>query len=894
MAEKEQKDSSDTKFAEEQVAPYKIYGEHVILFQQWVEVSGTVRMTDVKAREKLKKFVKSLLVLTKYRMFFIVKGTFGSRSVKKMLHLYDLVEVLATGQSDIAEIKYNVGTVVECVRLKTAQMKLVLDTLHYLIRPITWGFAAARSIPFSGFAPENLSPLENDFQPGPADNFLEIYQAHCSYNKTRPSVEFIRYFNYLVENGITELDLNLCPGSEIKSDISFDIPTVFSSLAHNTYFKSVIVRGVQVRNLTDSIAKSLAYNKTISRLHITDTEEEQPLTYLGAGLKYNKSSVLQIIDLSGNDISSESAAHLGVGIASLTHGISVLNLSKCSIPPKGIQTLFQCFCSNYGVSMSIEDLNLSYNKFDEAAANAMVTWFQSIRGYYSLRKLGLAGTNCDLNIVGDKLKGLIELERLDLSHNKLVDKPGSLEALLSVIEVNKNLKHFDLSACHFSCEQMEQILYTLQKNPFLSGLHLSIADNSLGPKGGVYMMRGLGDCSYLVSLDISHNKMKGKALSEILLVLSANQSIHTILAGRNIQGKEDMEEFSKTLIDYVRSHNNLLTLDLSDGQAGKSMIPFIQALSQCNLTSLNISGNTIGDMGASALTDSLKSNTSLTRLNIDSNNISQTGWQALAFAFVNNRTLKEIVYPVADLDRTPPEKKEAVRDIIHRVMKFTARNRGVEDDKPFGEYYQPYPTPTTLMPLANVPPHLKSMPLPTVDLVLDMLSSPKPTLQTVGSGDVYRPSPNRTSTSYSESPRPPSLNLSSPSSPSPFSSPSFSSPYSSVHSSYNDLPPPPPPMTDLPLPPPPISSAPPPVSSLGPPPPLPSAPPPLGAPPPLPSFSSLPPPGLSAYSSPPPPVINAPPGFTAPPTLTTPRGLPPPLLGSPPLPPAGIATSQGY
>ncbi len=45
--------------------------------------------------------------------------------------------------------------------------------------------------------------------------------AHCSYFRTRPSTEFMRYIQYLVANGITDLDLSNCPGVDQKSDIRY-------------------------------------------------------------------------------------------------------------------------------------------------------------------------------------------------------------------------------------------------------------------------------------------------------------------------------------------------------------------------------------------------------------------------------------------------------------------------------------------------------------------------------------------------------------------------------------------------------------------------------------------------------------------------------------------------
>ena len=57
------------------------------------------------------------------------------------------------------------------------------------------------------------------------------------------------------------------------------------------------------------------------------------------------------------------------------------------------------------------------------------------------------------------------------------------------------------------------------------------------------------------------------------------------------------------------------------------------------MTELNLGNNSIGDEGAIALSDSLKSNSTLTELNLESNSIGDSGARSLSDSLKSNSTL---------------------------------------------------------------------------------------------------------------------------------------------------------------------------------------------------------------------------------------------------------------
>jgi len=66
------------------------------------------------------------------------------------------------------------------------------------------------------------------------------------------------------------------------------------------------------------------------------------------------------------------------------------------------------------------------------------------------------------------------------------------------------------------------------------------------------------------------------------------------------------------------------------------------AAGDMRITTLNISANNIGDKGAAALAEMLKSNTTLERLDLSSNVIDYDGISAISAALVDNTSLKAL------------------------------------------------------------------------------------------------------------------------------------------------------------------------------------------------------------------------------------------------------------
>ncbi|OHE72562.1 MAG: hypothetical protein A2007_06040 [Verrucomicrobia bacterium GWC2_42_7] len=106
---------------------------------------------------------------------------------------------------------------------------------------------------------------------------------------------------------------------------------------------------------------------------------------------------------------------------------------------------------------------------------------------------------------------------------------------------------------------------------------------------------------------------------------------------------EEVEEIAEIL----KHDASITTLDLEDGESDEFGDLGARALADAlkintSLTELNLTANGIGGVGARALADALKTNTSLTKLNLTGNKIGDVGAGALADVLRTNSTLIEL------------------------------------------------------------------------------------------------------------------------------------------------------------------------------------------------------------------------------------------------------------
>jgi hypothetical protein len=117
--------------------------------------------------------------------------------------------------------------------------------------------------------------------------------------------------------------------------------------------------------------------------------------------------------------------------------------------PKAIVALVNGFDRNYPASLTLERLDLSYNKFDEQGSQAMASWLSKyveytgtinnirVREFSKLKALNLAFTVISVAKIVPWLANLVHLESFNISGNR-VDRINMV-AIRTFLETTESL-----------------------------------------------------------------------------------------------------------------------------------------------------------------------------------------------------------------------------------------------------------------------------------------------------------------------------------------------------------------------------------------------------------------------------------------------------------------------
>ena len=79
-----------------------------------------------------------------------------------------------------------------------------------------------------------------------------------------------------------------------------------------------------------------------------------------------------MIDISNNHVNHEGVEALSSALLDFKHGLIELNLFNCSLSSRSTTTLLQALTGNFGLSLTIKHLNLSFNSLEEGATGCLL------------------------------------------------------------------------------------------------------------------------------------------------------------------------------------------------------------------------------------------------------------------------------------------------------------------------------------------------------------------------------------------------------------------------------------------------------------------------------------------------------------------------------------------
>ncbi|GAM27528.1 hypothetical protein SAMD00019534_107040 [Acytostelium subglobosum LB1] len=464
-------------------------------YSQWAESLQFRGYVMTKKKSDL-KWSSSILALTSYHLILFSEGKDMTRKAPKIYHVYDIKQLINKVDNVLAIVlqrgkqKSKLKVKTECLeqlfvavrRLKqiqhgdhcAAELTITIKSNVGLLQRGTGGNGANNNGTSNGNDTTSSSTSYT------IDTFMDSYRGWCSYYLSTPNPTITGLLAKLYADGNRELDLT---GDNVQvsefSDIDYDLIPLFNALMHDHYFIGLTVRDIKKDATMKALAATVLHNSHLKRLSAKHCVNEA-MHHLFLSLSLNKRSAIQILDVSDDPLSNKATTSLIACMMQYQHALIHLDLSNCNIPPKQLSLLFEALERNFGMSLTIELLNVSNNKFDEQTNAAFASWIIKSQGHSKLKHLLLNGTGISAYSFYS-LRHLARLEHLDVSNNKL-ELGGDLEKLLAVLST-QTLYRLECNNCHISKMVAAVILIKMSEKKVsvhleLMGMTLTTADES--------------------------------------------------------------------------------------------------------------------------------------------------------------------------------------------------------------------------------------------------------------------------------------------------------------------------------------------------------------------------------------------------------------------------------
>ncbi|KAM6453086.1 capping protein, Arp2/3 and myosin-I linker protein 3 isoform 1-T1 [Liasis olivaceus] len=519
--------------------------------------------------------------------------------------------------------------------------------------------------------------------------FSETYAALCDYNG-QSCREEVQWDVDTIYHSEDNREFNLLDFSHLESR---DLALIVAALAYNQWFTKLYCKDLR---LGSEVAEQILH--TVSKSH-----HLEELVLDNAGLKTdfamklacvlaeNPNTALHVLTLSHNPLEDKGLSALSQQLLCFPKGLSKLCLSKTSITAKGLAILCQTFSANPAFTSSLRHLDLSKNSgllgTDEANS-----FYSFLAQPNALIHLDLSSTDCAVDALFSALLHgccprlcYLNLARNTFSHRKGKEFPPSLKQFFCSAY---SLNCVNLSGIRVPVEALRSLMQGLSVNTHLSNLHLDLSGCELRSPGAQVLQEQMPGISALSGLDLSDNGFDADLLT-LLPALSKNKSLKHLWLGKNFNVKSrTLEEILQKIVQFIQEEDcSLQSFSVADSRLKTRCSILINALgSNTCLTKVDLSGNSMEDLGAKMLSKALQINSTLRSISWDRNGTTAQGFQDVARALENNYTLKFMSLPMSDITtayRNAPDRTDEVWQKIQWCLLRNNHSSKVSQDQAF-------------------------------------------------------------------------------------------------------------------------------------------------------------------------------------------------------------------
>jgi len=626
---------------DQQVICEKICGQcgEEPMFMAPVERRPNPRKQSVRSRE--------ILVLGRYTVWFILPAS-DAKSYKiawrRALLDFSGAALKKRGEtflefSDHFGQRGNVSTVF----FLCAESAPMLKHLRQSFREITVGFPDGQyRLQASRRRVLELEPLVV----GPANGLIDTYKAYCHYFSVPVREELVTYLLDLISSNIREIDLTTCPGVDAKDAVRVDLRPMLASLAYNQFFNSVLLDELRAEDSTVlmSLGVTMLSNTTITKISVDNAKNvANAIQALGEALAFHPSNGVQVLHLSTVPLSKGRATErLCNGLANLTHSLKSLVLRDCDLKPQHFEDLFQSF-RNYGMSLAIESLDLSYNELGDVGSAALGSWLEDCRDCSSLKNLLIRHTKLNLSNIARFLHFLPRLQILDISGTNLSNR--ALVELLCTTADKCALNVLCVEDCDLDIEHADILFQAVTKNKRIHNARLEFGGNPMhvSDKTASLFQKSHMAVTNIASISIAGCALAPSAFIDFVNNLSNVSNLRSLVLSRGLRSSKSGATIADAVFNLLASVPSIHALGLANNFPVTVVIPFLERLADNHsLLELDISNNGLGSPAGSVLASFLRKNDTLQILDIDGNNLGLQCSIQIEQAVAINSTLQRI------------------------------------------------------------------------------------------------------------------------------------------------------------------------------------------------------------------------------------------------------------
>ncbi|CAH1269328.1 CARMIL1 [Branchiostoma lanceolatum] len=511
---------------------------------------------------------------------------------------------------------------------------------------------------------------------GPCGGFSAMYTCMCDFHNLPVREEVIWDVDTIY---LSQANRELCLDDFNHMD-SKDLGPIISALEHNTWFTKLSSYHTRLAEHSEPLCKVMKKNTKLEGLVLENAGLNKEFAkHMATALLSNTNIALHTVSLSHNHLEDRGVNAISGPICKLPRGLQHLNLTKVGMTAKGVSHLALQLMST---SQSLKQLHLADNIF--RAEDIL-----NLQGVFAqpnvLTHLALSGTECAIDpLFGAFKRGCIQhLQHLSLARNTFTHKKSKEQIFASAsfkefFLTCQSLKHFSLSGTKLPPDAVKSLFLGLSGNFVLRDVHVDLSSCELKKTGGEMLESTIANVPCIASLDISDNGFD-EHMETLLSWIGQNKAIRHLNISKNFSGIRPRRlprvlEAVKRLIQ--EDNSSIDSLCLADSKLKENLIPILNVLGSNNsLTSLDISGNGMGDFGARMLSKALQINSKLRTIMLDKNGITARGFQDLGAALEKNHTLQNMPTPVSDASQALRMDESGTEEALQKIETLLLRNQ---------------------------------------------------------------------------------------------------------------------------------------------------------------------------------------------------------------------------